>query len=127
MSNASAMSVTGTRVGACLVVTLGRDLGAGALDAVRQVLLDGVQRGGAASVILDCSGVPFMDSHEFGELRKVLRMAELLGARCVLVGLQPGIIVHLMAVDADVRGLQAMLGLDEALQALGGSGGTLHA
>lgn len=121
------MSVTGTRVGDCLVVTLGRDLGGGTLEAVRQVTLDGVQRDGAASVIVDASGVPFMDSQEFTDLRKVMQMARLLGARCVLVGLRPGIIMHLMASDTPVDGLEAMLGLDEALRALDGSGGASHA
>ncbi len=124
MSSSSTTSVTGTRVEDCLVVTVSRDLGGGTLDAVRQVMLEGVQRDGAASVIVDTSGVPFMDSHEFVALRRVMHMAELLGARCVLVGLQPGIIVHLMASDTPVDGLRAMLGLDEALQVLKGHGRT---
>jgi len=60
-----------------------------------------------------------MDAHEFHALRQVLRMAGVLGARTMLVGLQPGIIMHLMECDADVDGLHAMLGLDDALRSLG--------
>lgn len=116
----SSTSVTGTRVEDCLVVTLSRDLGGDTLDQARKVTLDGVQSGGASAVIVDASGVPFMDSHEFDGLRRLMHMAELLGARCMLVGLRPGIVMHLMSCDANVDGLRAMLGLDEALQAMRG-------
>lgn len=117
----SSTSVTGTRVEHCLVVTLSRDLGGDTLEQARRVTLDGVRLGGALAVILDASGVPFMDSCEFDGLRKLMHMAEMLGARCVLVGLRPGIIMHLMSCDANVDGLRAMLGLDEALQAMRGT------
>lgn len=118
MSTGSSTSVTGTRVEDCLVVTVSRDLGADTLDEVRRVTLDGVQRDGAGAVILELSGVPYMDSHEFEELRRIMHMAGLLGARSMLVGLRAGIIMHLMDCDVDVRGLPAMLGLDEALHAM---------
>ena len=81
---------------------------------------------GASGVILEVSGVPFMDSHEFQDLRRVMHMAELLGARCMLVGLRPGIIMHLMDSDVDVRGLRAVLGLDEALHAMRGLRDATH-
>jgi hypothetical protein len=45
-------------------------------------------------------------------------MAEMLGAKVIFVGLKPGIIVHLLEADADVRGVHAFLGLDEALHAI---------
>ncbi len=118
MSDAAASLVTGTRVGPALVVTLGRDLGGAAMEQLTKVALDGVQHGGATTLIVDASGVPFMDATEFRGLRQVLRMAGLLGARTMLVGLQPGIIMHLMECDADTSGLQAMLGLEEALQSI---------
>lgn len=124
MSDAGTSHVTGTRVGVALVVTLGRDLGGPTLDQLRHVALDGIQHGGATTVIIDASGVPFMDVGEFRSLRQVLDMASLLGARSMLVGLQPGIIMHLMDCDADVDGLHAMLGLDEALRAIEASAGT---
>lgn len=114
----SSTGVTSTRVGHCVVVTVTQDLGDGVMDALRRVLLDGVQIAGASAAILDLSAVPFMDSTEFAQVRAALRMAELLGARTMLVGLQPGIIVHLLSVDADVAGVRASVGLEEALQAM---------
>ena len=119
MSEVGASHVTGTRVGNALVVTLSRDLGGATMEHFTRVALEGVQQGGATVLVVDASGVPFMDGHEFHALRQVLRMAGVLGARTMLVGLQPGIIMHLMECDADVDGLHAMLGLDDALRSLG--------
>lgn len=118
MADAGVSLVTGTRVGSALVVTLGRDLGGATLEHLTKVALDGIQHGGASAVIVDVTGVPFMDAAEFRGLQGVLRMAALLGARTMLVGLQPGIIMHLMDCDVDTSGLHAVFGLDEALQSM---------
>ena len=114
----SSTGATSTRVGDCVVVTVTQDLGDGVLDTMRTLLLEGVQAGGAESAILDLGAVPFMDCSEFEQVRSALRMAELLGARTMLVGLRPGIIVHLLAANADVSGVRAAVRLEEALHQL---------
>jgi anti-anti-sigma regulatory factor len=101
------------------VVTVGSDLSEEVLEQVRTTTLDGIQLDGAHSAILELTGVPFLDTRDFTELRKIVRMGGLLGARVMLVGLKPGIIMHLMAADVDVSGIEACLGLDEALQRIG--------
>lgn len=125
MASAGTQGVTATRVGECLVVTVTQDLSDGVLEEVRRATLEGIQSGGAKVAILELTAVPFMDTHEFAQLRAVGHMVELLGSRAAFVGLRPGIIAHLMAADADTRGVTAYLGLDEALAALGG--GARHA
>jgi len=118
MATPGMSGITATRVGHCLVVTVTRDLSEGVLDAARQATLEGVQSDGAKAAILELTAVPFMDSHEFTQVRAIARMAELLGARTAIVGLQPGIIAHLMAANVETAGVLAFLGLDEALAAL---------
>ena len=108
--------MTGTRVGNCLVVTISQDLSGDMLDEIRRVALTGIQKDGATSAIFELSAVPFMDTQEFKSLRDIARMAAMLGSKVIFVGLNPGIIIHLMASDADVSGMHACLGLDEALQ-----------
>ena len=78
--------------------------------------MTGIQKDGATSAIFELSAVPFMDTQEFKSLRDIARMAAMLGSKVIFVGLNPGIIMHLMASDADVSGMHACLGLDEALQ-----------
>ena len=118
MPTSGTTSVTGTRVGNCLVVTISQDLSGGMLDEIRRVALNGIQKDGATSAIFELSAVPFMDTQEFKSLRDIARMAAMLGSKVIFVGLNPGIIIHLMASDADVSGMHACLGLDEALQKL---------
>jgi rsbT antagonist protein RsbS len=115
----SSHGVTGTRVGACLVVSVATDLSAGTMEHLRGITLQGIEREGATSAVIDLTAVPFLDLHEFDEVRKIIRMGALLGARVMLAGLRPGIVAHLMAANADVSGVHACLGLEEALHALG--------
>lgn len=127
MQSPATSGVTGTRVGDCLVVTVTQDLSQGVLEEARRVTLEGIQRDGAKAAILELSAVPFMDTHEFEQLRGVVRMAALLGAHTAVVGLRPGIIAHLMSANAETAGLRAFLGLDEALLAMAATDGTSHA
>jgi hypothetical protein len=73
------------------------------LDEIRRVALNGIQKDGATSAIFELSAVPFMDTQEFKSLRDIARMAAMLGSKVIFVGLNPGIIMHLMASDADSR------------------------
>lgn len=119
MSLPSSHGVTGTRVGACLVVSVATDLSPATMEHLRGITLEGIERHGATSAVLDLTAVPFLDLQEFDEVRKIVRMGGLLGARVILAGLRPGIVAHLMAANADVSGVHACLGLEEALHSLG--------
>ena len=46
-------------------------------------------------------------------------MAAILGAKSLFVGLQPGIIFHLIINNAETSGICATLDLNEALEKLG--------
>jgi hypothetical protein len=47
-----------------------------------------------------------------------MAMASILGARSILVGLQPGIVSSLIALDCDVDGVEAAADLDDAFRRL---------
>lgn len=115
--------VLATRVRDCLVLSLGRDLAGSALERLRHVVVDELRDLPAHAVVFDLGALRYIDSHEFGELRSIARMVDMLGAPSIFVGFQPGVIVHLMRMDADTAGLRTALGLDEALRQLGIIGG----
>ena len=69
---------------------------------------------GTRGVILDLSGVETLDSHEFGALRLIINMIEIMGAQCVLTGMKPGVVSALIEVGADVDGLRTAIDLDAA-------------
>ncbi len=102
----------------CLVASIQVDLSAGLLRQFQQDLLERVRTTGALGVILDVSGVELMDLEDFALLRRTMDMASIMGARPMLVGLRPGIVASLIALDANVDGVEAAARLDDALQRL---------
>ena len=119
MSSASSSNVIATMVKDCLIVTVGEDLSGGGLEEVRRVVLRDVHEKGCLSIIFELSALKFMDTVEFEGLRTVSEMALILGAKSMFVGMQPGIVFHLVANDAQTVGVSAALDLDEALEKLG--------
>ena len=111
-------TVTGTRIKDNLVVTLPADLSGETIEQARQVTLHQVHGNRPLAVILECSAVSYMDKHEFGELRAISSVVAVLGARTCFAGLRAGIVKHLVLSDADLSGVQAFLGLNEALDYL---------
>jgi rsbT antagonist protein RsbS len=81
-------------------------------------LLERIRASGASGVILDLSGLDTLDSYEFAELRRLIVMSRVMGARAVLVGLKAGIVASLVMTGVDVDGLEAAPDLDEAFRLL---------
>ena len=103
----------GSLVGSILV-----ELSDRVMQAFRENLLEEIHRTGAASAIIDVSGLNVLDIHEFDFLRSTFRMASVMGCRPILVGLNPGIVAALIQLDADVEGLETALSVEHAIHAL---------
>ncbi|BDT77330.1 hypothetical protein PKF023_11330 [Polynucleobacter yangtzensis] len=119
MSSTSSSNVVATKVKNCLIVTVGEDLSGGGLEEVRRVVLRDVHEKGCLSIIFELSALKFMDTFEFQGLKTVSEMASILGAQAMFVGMQPGIVFHLITNDVETSGLNAALDLNEALEKLG--------
>lgn len=68
-------------------------------------LLAEIQRTQARYAILDVTGVDIIDTHTADHLLKVARAVELLGARCIITGIQPAVaqtMVNLQASFSDI-------------------------
>jgi rsbT antagonist protein RsbS len=102
----------------CLVASIQVDLTAGLLRQFQHDLLARIKTTGATGVILEVSGVEVMDLQDFDMLRRTMDMASIMGARPMLVGLRPGIVASLIALDGDVDGIEAAADLDDALRRL---------
>ena len=102
----------------CLVASLQADLDEQHVRAFRSDLLDRVHASRPRGVILDVSGVEVLDSHDFEQLRRVMAMAELLGARSVLVGLGAGTVSALVDLGAAVDDVVATLDMEKAFRLL---------
>jgi rsbT antagonist protein RsbS len=105
-------------ISGCLTASIQLDLTTDLLRRFQQDLLQRIQTSGVSAVILDVSGVEIMDLEDFELLRRSMAMASIMGARPILVGLRPGIVASLIAMDANVDGVEAATDLDDALQRL---------
>lgn len=111
-------SVTSTRISDCLIVTVPDDMGGSQMDALRRTTLEAIHGVATRAVIFELSGLRFLDSEEFNALKSIAQMTQRLGSCPIFVGLRPGIVAHLVQSDADLSGIKAEIGLDEALRAM---------
>ncbi|MGC3984666.1 MAG: hypothetical protein QM777_07995 [Pseudorhodoferax sp.] len=85
------------------------------LDWLREDLARRVVQSRATRVLLDLSGLVTLDEHEYAHLVTTASMLKLLGAGTVLVGMRPGTVAALAALDAD---LSAVPGACDVAQGL---------
>jgi rsbT antagonist protein RsbS len=107
----------------CVVASIQVDLSEAVLRQFRTDLLGMLHSSGASGVILDVSGVEIMDREDYEALRRTMAMARLMGARCILAGLRPGVVSSLVELDVDLEEIEAALNLDEALRLVEEAGG----
>ena len=104
----------------CVVASIQIDLDPEVLRQFRIDLLERVQKSRANGVILDVSGIDILDLDDFNGLRSTMEMAEVMGARSILSGLNPGMVSALIDLGADPEGVNAVLNLDDAFRLLDG-------
>lgn len=85
------------------------------LHCLRDDLAQRVVQSRATRVLLDLSGLVTLDDHEYAHVLETARMLRLLGARTVLVGMRPGIVAALAALDADLTALPGACDLEQGL------------
>lgn len=115
----SETSIVATRIADCMVLAVPDDLGE---DRLRQ--LEEVARRCAASttlrsMVFDMSALKYADMSEFRELMALADTVTILGIEPLMVGLNPGIIMHWVASGADCGRVRTFLDLADALNALG--------
>lgn len=69
----------------------------------------------APRVLLDLSGLVSMDEQEYDNLVATARILKLLGAGTVLVGLRPGMVAALAALDVDLAALPGARDVEQGL------------
>lgn len=85
-----------------------------ALSITRRVL-DEVAASGASCVVLDVTGVETVDAETTKHLVDVARATQLLGARCILCGIQPAVASGIARIGLDLGGIETARNLHQAL------------
>lgn len=93
----------------------------GLVDSMRAAdmknsLLDTVARTRAKFAIVDLTGVDTVDTATADHLLKVMRAVGLLGARCVITGIQPSVAQIIVGLGLDMQGVTTLRSLREGLK-----------
>ena len=103
----------------CLVASVQIELSREVLHRFQQDLLQRVRDTRASAVILDLSGVAILDSSDFESVVRTLKMARLMSATPVIVGLRPGIAASLVELDVSTGDIDLCMTLEHALRRVG--------
>lgn len=107
------------RVGDILLATIQEDLRDRDALALQEALTGELERTGATGVLLDFSVVQTVDSFLGRTLNDVVAAIRLLGAKTVVVGIQPAVAVTLVELGLELKGVHTALDSERGLRLLG--------
>jgi rsbT antagonist protein RsbS len=102
-----------------LIATVQDDLRDADTLALEEELGRRLERGGARGVLIDLSVVETVDSFLGRAIHDIAAGARLLGARTVVVGIQPAVAVTLVELGLELRGVRTALSARHGLAMLG--------
>jgi rsbT antagonist protein RsbS len=106
------------RVGSNLLATVQVDLHDKVAEAFQEDLLHALEKQGAGGVIIDVTALAIVDSYVARVLADTARMARLMGAETVLVGMRPEVAATLVRMGYRMQGVRTALNVDEGLALL---------
>lgn len=107
------------KIGRTLLATVQTELHDTVANAFQQDVLNSLERGGMAGLVIDISGLETVDTYVARVLVDTGRMARLMGAATVLVGMRPEIAATLVRMGYSMEGVDTALNLEEGLARLG--------
>ncbi len=85
---------------------------------LREELAAGVRRYRSTGVVVDISMLDVMDSFAVRTLRGIAQTVKLLGAECVVVGIQPDVAFSMVQLGLTLEGTMTALDLEDGLAVL---------
>ncbi|MBL1353268.1 MAG: STAS domain-containing protein [Zetaproteobacteria bacterium] len=101
-----------------LMVSIQVELYDDVLDCLQERTLNMLQKHALKGLLLDLSHVPLLDYETAQRLEKILAMAKLLGAYCVIVGIQPNVAACMVHWNHRWQGMQIARNLDDGFSLL---------
>jgi rsbT antagonist protein RsbS len=103
------------KIGATLLATIQIELHDTVVDAFQGDVLEEIERTGAAGLIIDISALETVDSYVARMLANTAKMAKLMGANTVIVGMRPAVAATLVRMGYFMNGIRTALSLEEGL------------
>ena len=109
-------SISLLRLGSTLLATIQVDLHDTVVDAFQNDVLEEIEKTGASGVIIDISALETVDSYVAKMLASTGKMAKLMGADTVIVGMRPAVAATLVRMGYYLSGITTALSLQEGLE-----------
>lgn len=106
------------KLGQTLIVSVQEALMDADLVGLRDELVAEVKRYRATCVVIDVTVLDVLDSFAARTLRHIAQMTQLLGARTVIVGIQPDVAFAMVQLGLTLQGTETALDLEDALARL---------
>ncbi len=106
------------QIGDTLIATVQEELRDRDAARLQDELIGTLERTGALGVLVDLSTVQTVDSFLGRLLHEIAIAARLLGARTVVVGIQPAVAITLVELGLDLRGVTTALNAEKGMALL---------
>jgi rsbT antagonist protein RsbS len=88
------------------------------ITALREEVTARIASDGARGLVLDVSGLSYMDSFVTRVVRDLALIARLMGVRTVLSGVAPEVAITIIEMGLELQGVETSLNLERALEHL---------
>jgi rsbT antagonist protein RsbS len=109
------------RIGNTLLASIQSELRDQVAHAFQEDVLVSLEEHAAHGLVIDISGLEMVDTYVARVLSETARMARLMGASTVLVGMRPEVAATLVRMGYAMDGVKTALNLEEGLALLRGS------
>jgi rsbT antagonist protein RsbS len=104
------------KLGSTLLATIQIDLHDTVVDAFQNDVLEEIEKTAASGLIIDISALETVDSYVARTLASTGKMAKLMGAETVIVGMRPAVAATLVRMGYFMEGIRTALSLEEGIE-----------
>ena len=104
------------KIGSTLLATIQIELHDTVVDSFQNDVLEEIERTGSNGLIIDISALETVDSYVARMLANTGKMAKLMGAETVIVGMRPAVAATLVRMGYFMEGINTALSLEEGLE-----------
>jgi rsbT antagonist protein RsbS len=104
------------KIGPTLLASIQIDLHDTVVDAFQNDVLLEIEKSGSSGLIIDISALESVDSYVARMLANTAKMAKLMGAETIIVGMRPAVAATLVRMGYFMSGIRTALSLQEGLE-----------
>jgi rsbT antagonist protein RsbS len=108
------------RIGRTLITTVHIELDDRVAEGFQRDVLRAIETSSATGLVVDISGLDFVDTYVARILAETGRMAKLMGTATVIVGMRPEVAATLVRMGYTLDGVETALNVEEGLLQLTG-------